>query len=267
MRTVGSYPLWYTLAIVGFINLAVLAITYALFSKLRSTASFKTSRWKAGGAIAGFIILTGVELHLIDRFSPVYSGPSYKVVNEFYTDLQYRRYAEAWKLLHPTLQAQRWHGSFETFQSGFKDTLNIGLLAILLDRQPSAASEEYVVYYVDEVNSPVIPGLERILNAPIRNFMSCSNSVDELRERLRSEGFDVDAFDNIPMHNLLAADRGERLEWLLEHQPNPNPARKKFADLFPQKQKVQFISAYRVTTQNTDKGWTIIATSPIILEE
>jgi hypothetical protein len=268
VQAIGTYPAWYTLVIVGFINVVVLSLTYVLFRRLHSAAKIQTNRWKAGGAIAGFIILTGVELQLVDHYSPtIASRPSYKVVRDFYNDLQYKRYADAWRMLHPSLRDQRWHGNFEAFKKGYKDTLNISLLAIMLETEGSAASDDYVVYYVDEVNSPELPGLERMLNLPIKSFALCGSSVDTLREKLRSEGFDLNVFDNIPMRNLLAADRGEKIGWILENQQAPSPGRRKFEDIFPQKRQVQFISAYRVKTQYTDDGWKILSTTAIVLEE
>jgi hypothetical protein len=264
----GTYPLWYSIAIVLFINLLVLFLTYALFYKLRSSAKIKTSRWTAGGAIAGFIILTFLELQLMNRYSPTLeSRPSYKSVYSFYNDLQYKRFDAAWNLLHPDLQKGKWHGDIELFKKGYKDTLRISLLAIMLEKEGSPASNDYVVYYKDEVTCPVIPGFEQISSKQLKDFDALANSLNGARTLLRSEKFDVSVFDRLSLYDLMAPNRGARIAWILDNAPNSSPAGKKFEDVFPQKRTVEFISAYEVTTQSTDNGWKISWTTPIILKD
>lgn len=91
-----------TLIIVMLINLVVLIMTYWLFSELSSNATVEVRGWTAGGALAGFIILTFLELKLIDHFSPptIESRAAYRVVRSFYEEIQHRNFNSAWNLIH-----------------------------------------------------------------------------------------------------------------------------------------------------------------------
>jgi hypothetical protein len=130
--------------------------------------------------------------------SPVASRPSYEVVHSFFDDLQFRRYDDAWKRLHPNFQnSPSWRGNAEIFKSGYKDTISIDLLAIEHESEGSQASDNYVVYYVDNVNSPIIPGLDQLSSRRLREIDAVTSAVHELRNQLSENGFDVDIFDNL----------------------------------------------------------------------
>jgi hypothetical protein len=269
MEPISTNPSWVSLTIVFSINLMVIILTYVLFHTLRSTATITKGKWAAGGAIAGFIILTMLELHLIKFFSPatVSSLPSYKVVYSFYNDLQYKKLDDAWELLHPQLQEDKWHRNIEAFKNGYKDTLRIRLLAIILLEKSSPASHDYVVYYVDQVDSPIIPGLENVSSKTLKELVSLAENVDSVRQVLSSGGFDTQVFDNITMCDLAAPNRGVKISWILENCPSSNLNRKKFDELFPVKRTVEFISAYRVITESTDQGWKIRKTESLTLKD
>jgi hypothetical protein len=270
METTVAYPIWYTLAIVTFINLVVLALTYTLFNRLQSSAKIQTRKWAAGGAIAGFLILTALELRLIDHFSPssFTSRPSYEVVHSFYNDLQFKRYDDAWKRLHPNFQNNpNWRGNVEIFKSGYKDTVGIYLLAIELETVGSPASDNYVVYYNDQVSSPIIPGLDQLSSRQLKDIDAVTGAVHELRKQLDANGFDVDIFDSISFYDLVAPNRAIRIGWRLESKEYSTPPLKKFDQLFPQRKSVSFISSFHVVTQNTETGWKILSMVPVALKE
>jgi hypothetical protein len=86
IQSLLTNPFIIPLLIVFAINMIVFPLTFLLFRKLRSSARIKGAKWTAGGALAGFIIITGLELYLIDRFAPnsLEEIPSYQVVKQFY---------------------------------------------------------------------------------------------------------------------------------------------------------------------------------------
>lgn len=269
MESMNNYPYWVFLAIVLSINLIAICLTYVLFHTLKSSARIKKGKWTAGGAIAGFIILAMLELYLIDHFLPttLSSLPSYKVVYSFYNDIQYKRFDDAWKLLHHQLQEDKWHENIEAFKRGYKNTESIELLSISLEKKGSPASHDYVVYYVDQVNTPIMPGLEDVSSKTLKDLEILAKKVDSVRDVLRSEGFDMQAFDNITMYDLVIPNRGDKISWILENCSSSNLTGRKFDDLFPVKRTVRFISGHRVTTESTNDGWKIRKTESIILKD
>lgn len=270
MGAAANYPIWYTFAIVSFINAVVLALTFALFAKLQSSAKIKTRKWAAGGALAGFLILTGVELRLIEHFLPpsIAMRPSYQIVRSFYDDLQLKHFDDAWKRLHPNFQnSPNWGGNVDTFKKGFKDTVSIELLAIELESVASAASDTYVVYYVDEVNSPIIPGLDHLSTRPLKDIDAVTDAVHQLRDQISKNGFDVGIFDSLTFYDLVAPNRAIRIGWKLESGKYSTPPLKTFDELYQQRRGVKFISAFNIITQKTEAGWRILSIVPIPLKE
>lgn len=265
-QSFSTYPFWAPLAIVFAINLVVFVLTYWLFYKLKSTASITTGKWAAGGALAGFIIITGLEIKLVDHFTPnpLSSKPSYQAVLSFYDNLQYKRFHEAWNLIETDYQNSRWQGNREAFTEGFKHTVGIKLLAILLKTESSPASHEYVVYYVDQVDTPIIPGLEDLPSKPIKDIDILVQRIKDLRAQVSSEGFDVKVFDQVSLYQLMAPDHGMKITWLLDkHSKLPTPT-KRAETLFPQRHRVEFIKAFTITTQYTKEGWRISSMVPVL---
>jgi len=257
--TLANNPYVIPFLIVCAINLVVFTLTFLLFHKLRSQASVKGRRWTARGALAGFIILTGLELYLIDRFAPnsLEARPSYRAARGFYEDIQRHDYAGAWALLHPDYQRERWSSKMADFIDGYKNTERVTLLAIMLEGEESPVSHDYIVYYVDEVNSPVIPGLENLTKAKIRNWSTIGQNLNETRTLLEKAGLDVTVFDDVDLLRLLAPDRGNKIVWLIDTQGRPSASGRKAADLFPEKRSVEFITARRVTVEATATGWKV----------
>src|SRR5438128_1663197 len=116
-----SSPYVVPLVIAVVVNVVVLATTIILFKILASTASVQARKWTAGGALAGYIILTGVEIYLINKFAPqpIEQYPSYAAVREFYDAIQSRHFEEAWAHIHPQFQANRWKSDIKSFKAGY----------------------------------------------------------------------------------------------------------------------------------------------------
>ncbi len=269
-----NYPIDVRILLVIVINIISLGVTYVLFHWLRSSANIKIRRWRVGGAIGGYVILVFSQLILVDHFSCVDKcRPSYKVVESFYGYLQEMSYSDeagdkAWALLDTKLQNQKkWRGDKSVFKDGFKYTKEIALLSIMRERGNSQTSDVYIIYYVDRVDSPIIPGLDHLTLKRIKDIGQLAKDVADLRNTIRATGFDVDVFDNISLRLLMAPNRAIVIGWALETAPSHNPPQKKFDDVFPQRRTIDFITASRAVTQNTPDGWKIVALSPLGSQE
>lgn len=259
------------IVVVSFINISVLLATYILFRFLRSTATYRTKKWTAGGALAGFLIVTGLQLYLIEHFfgTQDQNRDSYAVVDDFYRHLQNQRYDAAWQLLTKKFQMEVWNGDKQYFVDGYRDTIALHLLAIKLELAGSAVSDNYIVYYVDEVKAWVLPGLQALGSRRIKELKNIISAVDELRDTLQRGGYNVDNFDNnITIGDLMAPNRSIRLSWKLGHASGEeNPPPETFNKLFKNRENKQFISAVRVFTQKTDMGWKISGLNGIRFED
>src|SRR5206468_4706025 len=112
-------------------DLIVLVLVVVLFKYLRSEATASGNvrgigKWTAGGALAGFLILMGVQLYLVRYFTPEGEETlaSYQTIAKFYDSLRDRNYPEAWKLLSPEFQKKPkpWGGKFDRFADGYTNT-------------------------------------------------------------------------------------------------------------------------------------------------
>lgn len=85
------------LVTVGF-NLLALGVTYVLFRTLKSTASVDgagrprgLAKWRATGALAGFVIVLSLQVTLLKWLLPMPEQPfpdSYGAVRSFFRNLQ-----------------------------------------------------------------------------------------------------------------------------------------------------------------------------------
>lgn len=136
----------------------------------------------------------------------------------------------------------------------------------MLDTSGSPSSEEYIVYYIDTVNCPILPGFEELGKKPIKDIKSLTTIVDQVRELVIAEGFDVNVFDNnVSIYQLMSPDRIIKISWTLKYQSTSNPTGKEFADFYKREHAVEFVSANRVLAVNTDKGWKIRSINSAIL--
>jgi len=261
-ESLSTFPLAAPLAIVFLINLVVFVLTYWLVYRFKSTAKITMGKWAAGGALAGFIIITSLEIKLVDHFTPASDAarPSYKAVYAFYDNLNRKQFHEAWQLIYPDFQKSKWQGDFNRFSGGYRQTVNLSLLAIKPTGENSSASQEYVVYYLDEADSPVIPGLEGLSSMHVKDLDRLQRTVRDTRALLSAKQLDVDTFDDLSLYELMAPDRGSKIVWLLDAEPKLGGT--KAEDLFKKKSRVVSIQAKLVTTLNTKDGWRINSICP-----
>ena len=246
------------LVIVIIVNIIVLALVYVLFKVFKSKAGIegtqKGFKWYSGGALAGFIILTFLEVRLVDNFTPqdVALLPSYTAVKKFYTYQQKHEFEKSWTLLHPQFQKKRWNNNKTLFLDGYKNTLGMKNLSITLLSEGSPGSHDYIVYYVDEVESPVLDGLASLENKTVRELNSIIEGVENLKHKVRDNGFSDEVISNLTLSQLLAPDRGNKVTWLLKEDSG-----KDASDLFPNKIRVTVQVGVRILMNKHDGEWLI----------
>jgi hypothetical protein len=143
----------------------------------------------------------------------------------------------------------------------------VRLLAIMLNRQHSIASHDYVVYYIDDVNTPIMPGLEFLTRLKVKDWSLVGNALVENRQTLETAGLDVNVFDDVTLLQLMAPDRGNKIVWLVDTKGKPSPQGKKAEDLFTEKRNVEYITGRNVTVEATDQGWKIKHISTIVVKD
>jgi len=269
LYTLVSNPFIIPLIIVLLINAVVGVLTYLLFKKLKSEAQITDGRWAAGGALAGFIIITSMEVYLINHFAPnsLEEIPSYQVTKQFYDNIQFKRYDKAWALIDPDYQKQRWGSDENAFIHGYDNTDRIKLLAIMLNNQQSPASHDYTVYYVDEINSPRIPGLENLTNMRLRDWPKVTKGITDNRALIQTSGLDISIFDDVSLLQLMAPDRGNKIVWLIDTKGKPSATGIKAADIYKEKLEVEYITGRTVTVEATKRGWLISKINTIVVKD
>lgn len=249
-----------TLIIVGILDVAVLALVIVLFKYLNSEATAEGTdlglgKWQAGGALAGFVIVMAVQLYVIQRLSPkgVEAHSSYPAVIGFYHDLQQEDYTNAWKLISPEMRQKRWNGDAARFVDGYQNTQGINLLAVDFVSELSSFSHEYVVYYQDETEAPVLPGLEKLGEWDVRSLPALGERIGALRKLLVEREIEVAALDDMKLAQLVTAIRGDILRWRITNSAGA----KKAEDLLPTRKTVSRLAGKRVTVVFRDKKWLI----------
>jgi len=253
-------PLLKTLLIVGGLDVVVLGLVFFLFWVLNSQATAAgpgpgLSNFQASGALAGFVILMAVQLYAIKWFLPedMAARPSYGTILSFYQNLQHRQYKSAWKLISSDMQRSRWDGDEARFVSGFRNTQEISFIAIGFVSELNPYHHEYVVYYLDKTEAPVLPGLEKLGEKDVENLPAINDSITALRKLLLERGLDTAALDKMKIHQLMTAIRGDILRWRIENSTGA----KKAGDIFPTSKTVSRLVGKRITVGLPDEKWLI----------
>lgn len=254
-------------------DLIGIVLVVVLFKYLRSDATAEGSahglgKWKAGGALAGFLILMVVQIYMISYFTPKGEEalPSYHTIMDFYDDLEQGKYDKtcydkAWKLLSPELQQnpKLWRGKIDRFVAGYKNTERIKLRAVrLLSSTASQYSHDYIAYYEDETNSPLLPGLVGLGDKNVGNLPAINEKVLRLRNTLQENGLDVTVLDKMKLHELMSANRGDILRWRLEEKSGA-----KVDTVFPTSSTVTRLVGKTITVGLHGKKWLIDKIDPI----
>jgi hypothetical protein len=142
------------------------------------------------------------------------SEPSFKAVHGFYIALQHHDYTNAYALLAPELIKERkW--TPENFRAGYLNTVQIALLKITLESTASEFSHSYVVYYLDEANSSLIPELGNPNDLVVSQLPELIQRLEKLKTRVVSLGGKPETIDNLTVQQLTSFDVGNKIEWSL----------------------------------------------------
>ena len=197
---------------------------------------------------------------VLDPFelTPHKSLESYKVASNFYDLVQDEKYDKAWGLLASDSNFKK-ASTLSRFRDGYTNTVRIHLLAVKpYKTDPSEESHDYIVYYVDEVDAPVIKELDDIHELTAAELPQVSIGLSSLRDRIKSEGFDPKTIDDLKMHQLFAPNRGDIARFVLRQDTG------KDADhLFPKKEHEKFVQGRRVIVKNYDGTWLIRSIMPL----
>jgi hypothetical protein len=252
-------PLLTTILTVALLDLIVLVLVWVLFKYLNSQATAEGAGeglkgWKAQGAIAGFIILMGLQLVAVKYLTPasLENHNSYPTMKSFCDGLKEKHYEQAWQALSSEFQEKRWSGNIENFKRGFVGTKNIYRVAVAFESSLSEYSDRYVLYYKDESETPVLSGLESVWNQRVEDLPNIQAGVNTWRGNLESAGLPVDALDKMKLSHLLTAIRGDILRWNIENQKSPIPP-----GFFTNKQIVSRFVGKAVTVEKKDGKWKI----------
>jgi len=250
-------------------DVVVLVLVVVLFKYLHSQATAEGTgpglgKWKAGGALAGFLILMAGQLWLVRYFTPKDEAalPSYQTIMSFYDSLEEGNYAQAWKKLSPNLQQdERWQGKEEIFETGFRNTEHIRLRAIkLVSSSSSRYFHDYVAYYQDDTKSPPLSGLANLDKKTVGDIPALNDSIMALRKFLLEKGIDVAVLDGMTLDQLISANRGDVLRFRIEKIYGA----KKAESLFPKPQPVHRLVGRKITVGLHHKDWLIDKIDPIL---
>jgi len=183
-------PLTQTLIYVAVLDFIILVLVIVLFKYLNSQAQAQgsgpgLSKFKAKGALAGFLIITGVQLVLINRFFPK-DPPSVTAVQGFYDALEKKDYPGAWSLISPDYQQSHpgWNGNEANFTNGFKNTKGVNLLAKKFVSSLNPYEDQWVIYYQDATSAPDLPNLDNAFDLHVLDLPALTEHVQTLRNML-----------------------------------------------------------------------------------
>jgi hypothetical protein len=105
---------------------------------------------------------------------------SYQTVRNFYTAIQNRKYSEAYNLLAPNSGIRKRYPR-KDFVKGYDNTVSVRLLSILPQSVNDTCTHEFIIYYLDEVEVPVITELENVHRTRVKNLVALSQKIDSLK--------------------------------------------------------------------------------------
>lgn len=186
--------------------------------------------------------------------------PSYKIVKNFYSYLQKREYDKAFELLSPDCDQKK--QEYQYFVDGFKNTKRVVLLSVQAYQTTEPNSHDYIIYYVDEVNAPVVTELDDIHSKKIKDIINLRDKIETLKNRIKKENFNPDTIDQLTLNQIVAPNRGDIIRFLL----TKNDANHRNSDhLFSDYQLVKFVHGRHVVVDKTNQNWKIQSITPLEL--
>ncbi len=211
-----------------------------------------------------FIMEPGPAILKINESSPMITPDkkleSYKTVNEFYSLQQQKKFAKSCDYLAPASGIKLKMKTKELLAKGYKNTIAIDLLAILLESQSSDATHKYIAYYMDEVKVHNIPELVDIQKLRLNQRNVFFNRIDGLKSSIQESGFSASAIDHLTFRQLFAPNRSDKILLNLYLENNNQSV----AHLYPDKVVSKSLAGYRVHVQKYGDKWLIERISPLL---
>lgn len=184
--------------------------------------------------------------------------PSYKVVKEFFSNLQNRKYNEAYELMDNNCEQKK--QSYQEFVDGFKNTKRIVLLSIQPYKATEPNSHDYIIYYVDEVMSPIVDELDDIHTNKVKDIVDIGNRIELLKERIEKAGFNSDIIDQLTVDQIVAPNSGDIIRFLLTKNDIDH---RNSEHIFGEKKIVKFVHGRLVVVDKTNHDWKILSITPL----
>jgi hypothetical protein len=150
--------------------------------------------------------------------------------------------------------------TLDEFKDGYRYTKRIHMLSILPQQITENATHDYIVYYIDEVNAPVVQELDDLQKQRASELMHLPERLAALKDRVHEAGFDTNTIDQLTVSQVFPPNRGDIIRFLLRRDSVP----KRDADfLFPEKKVAKFVQGRLVITENVGGVWRILSFTPL----
>lgn len=256
------------IAYVLFYSFIAIFIATAIITLLGITGKIKVAKRYLNPLFTGLILEVVAAVVLLFRFSVLEpyeltaykSFPSYESVEGFYTDIEKKEYSQAWNKLSPNSYHKR-NMTMEDFKDGYKYNKRIHMIAIVPHKITGDSSHDYMVYYVDEVEAPVVTELDDLNKQRAHQLAQLPEKLNELKLRVEEAGFSANTIDQLTVSQLFPPNRGDVIRFLLRRDSDP----KRNADyLFPERKLAKFVQGRLVVVENTgNDDWEILSFTPL----
>lgn len=207
--------------------------------------------------VVGAVIILFNQVWLADDKEPWETLPSFQVVEEFYSNIQEKEYASSYDLLAPDSMIKR-KISKELFLEGYDNTISVRMLSILPQSITDKNTHEFIVYYLDGVETPVVPELKDAHRLRVRDIGTLTTKLEDLKARVDSSNLPPKTIDDLTFEQIFAPNRGDKIRLLLKKDSG-----KSAEDLFPERVLRKSVSGYLITVGKYGKEWKVRKILPL----
>lgn len=177
----------------------------------------------------------------------------YRLIEQFYNSVESGSYTLAWSFLSPKSNLLK--QSLEDFSDGYHNTRRINLKAIV-PHYVGETSQDFIVYYIDEVSAPVVQELDDIHKKTIGELHSLPGQITALKERIKQAGFDPEVISRMTVAELFAPNRGDIIRFKLRAA---DTAHRNADYLFPNNKLEKFIQGRFITLHKFNNEWKLLS--------
>lgn len=214
------------------------------------------AKWRATGALAGFVIVLSLQVTLLKWLLPMPEQPfpdSYGAVRSFFRNLQAGQRFVAWNGLTDGFRHRVWENDFSRFEAGYKNVASLNLLAIAFVTAQSDFAHDYVVYFQDETRAPALGEFRSIADWRLSRLPEVVEIVTKIRNEMVRLDLPPEALDNLMIAQFISGKRADKLRWYLETGYGVSD----FRGLFGEERKVTSVVGQLVRVQKSGRDWLI----------